>query len=505
MRTRKAIYNSISKLTYEVIVAISALILPRLILTRFGSDYNGVTASITQFISYVSLLTAGVSGVTQAALYKPLAEQNTMKISGIVRATELFMRKIALIFAVGLLGFAVIYPLLVQDEFEWFFTFTLVLILGGGTFARYFFGITYQTLLTADQRGYVTVIIGISTTILNTVIAVALILIGCEIRIVKLASALVYLLNPICTYIYVGKRYAIIKSISPDNSAIKQRWDAFAHQVANFVNKNTDIVILTLFTSVWEVSVYVVYHVVINNIRTIIVALTGSGVVAAFGDMLAKNEHKSARKSLQLYEYLTYALSVLFFSSTALLIIPFVSVYTKGVLDVDYHRPVFAYLSCFTQYFNVIRIPYESVAHAAGHFRQTRNGAIAEAVINIVLSLVLVQKFGLVGVTIGTLCAMVFRTVQYAVYMSRHIVERSLWVVVRNMLISLLNAAAIVAVAQLIPNMVSISYLSWSLYAMQVFGVSVIITAFFSCLFYRAEARELIVKLLNTLRPSKHT
>ena len=66
MRTKKAIYNSISKLLYEVVAAVSGLILPRLILSNFGSDYNGVIASISQFIGYTSLLTAGVGGVTQA-------------------------------------------------------------------------------------------------------------------------------------------------------------------------------------------------------------------------------------------------------------------------------------------------------------------------------------------------------------------------------------------------------------------------------------------------------
>ena len=491
MRTKKAIYNSISKLLYEVVAAVSGLILPRLILSNFGSDYNGVIASISQFIGYTSLLTAGVGGVTQASLYKSLADHDTIKISGILRATEIFMQKVAIIFIFGLIGFASLYPVLVRDEFDWFFTFSLVLILGIGTFAQYFFGITFKTLLGADQREYIPTLISTLTTLINTAVAVALIHVGSEIRVIKLASALVFAGNPIFINIYVRKRYKIIHSIEPDNSAIKQRWDAFAHQIANFVNNNTDIIILTVFTGIMEVSVYSIYYLVINNIRTIITSLMGQGLAAAFGSMIAKNEHKNIHNSLRLYEFMSGSLSVLFFTCTAVLIVPFISVFTKGVKDADYFQPLFAYLACAAQCLYVLRLPYQSLVLAAGHFRQTRNGAIMEAAINIIVSLLLVQSLGLVGVTIGTLCAMVFRTVQYALYMSRHIVLRSIRIVVRKLLLYAFHACAIIVLAQLLPKMNETTYIAWILYALPVFGVATGVTALLAVLFYRKEIQML--------------
>ena len=70
------------------------LILPRLILSNYGSAYNGMVSSITQFLNLVSLLRLGVAGAVRASLYKPLAEKNKEKTGKIVKASQLFMKRI---------------------------------------------------------------------------------------------------------------------------------------------------------------------------------------------------------------------------------------------------------------------------------------------------------------------------------------------------------------------------------------------------------------------------
>ena len=64
---------------------------------------------------------------------------------------------------------------------------------------------------------------------------------------------------------------------------------------------------------------------------------------------------------------------------------------------------------------------------AAGHYKQTQWSAIIEAAVNIAVSVVLVFKFGLTGVAIGTLAAMVYRTAYLARYLSRNIICRSIF------------------------------------------------------------------------------
>lgn len=101
-----------------------------------------------------------------------------------------------------------VFPFVVSDEFDWLFSFSLVLILGISTFAQNYFGITYQMLIQADQRQYIYSAITIATTILNTLIASLLIEMDFSIHTVKLGSAIVFALNPIILNLYVRKNIA---------------------------------------------------------------------------------------------------------------------------------------------------------------------------------------------------------------------------------------------------------------------------------------------------------
>ena len=291
MRTKKAVINTMTSIMAEVVSIICGLILPRLILGAFGSSYNGITSSITQFLSCIVLLRAGVGSVTRAALYNPLSKKDKSEISGIVNATAIFMKKVALIYVGALIVFACVYPFLVRNSFSWIFSATLVLIIGSSTFVDNYFGIAYQMLLQADQKNYVNTIPQIVTTILNTIVAAVLIHCGAGIHLVKLGSAIVYFIRPLFLSYYVKKKYEIDADIKPNNSAISQRWDAFAQQAAAFVNNNTDVIVLTMFSDIKEVSVYTVYYMVANGLYKVEQTFT-DGIEAAFGNKLAKKENR---------------------------------------------------------------------------------------------------------------------------------------------------------------------------------------------------------------------
>ena len=60
----------------QLVTGICGLILPRFVLRNFGSEVNGLVASVTQLLSYAVLLEGGIGGVMKAALYKPLANED---------------------------------------------------------------------------------------------------------------------------------------------------------------------------------------------------------------------------------------------------------------------------------------------------------------------------------------------------------------------------------------------------------------------------------------------
>ncbi|HOP51211.1 MAG TPA: hypothetical protein PK887_11400, partial [Ignavibacteriales bacterium] len=219
MRSRKALYNIITSLLLEIIQIISGLIIPRLIIGTYGSNVNGLVSSITQFLGYIILLEAGVGGVVRAALYRPLAKKNYEQISRIIKAAENFFKIIGLSFLGYLVLLVFLFPFII-DGFDRAFTSSLVLIIGISTFFQYYFSITYQILLQADQKQYVTTIIIIITTIINTFMVVILINLGFGIHIVKLGSTIIFIIRPILLNIYVKHKYKINSKVLPDKTAI---------------------------------------------------------------------------------------------------------------------------------------------------------------------------------------------------------------------------------------------------------------------------------------------
>lgn len=498
-RSKKAFRNTMCQLLLEAITAICGLILPRLILSYFGSTYNGIVQSISQFISCIALLKSGIGSVTRAALYKPLSKNDSIGISEIINATEQFMRRIAVIFGIFVVAFACVYPLIVSEDFSWFFAFTLVLVLSISTVAQYFFGMTYQMLIEADQNNYIIAITQMISIIANTAISALLIVLGFSIHVVKLGSAIVFVIPPVFYLLYARKKYGIDKKVPANAKLIAQRWDAFGHQLANFINNNTDIIVATVFLGVREVSVYAVYSMISSNIRKIVNSVS-SGTTAAFGNMIARNEDSILKKRFEQYELLTFLVCYILFTSAAVLFIPFVAIYTKGITDVNYIRYSLAVCFCTAEFFACVKLVYENVVFAAGKFKQTKKTAYAEAAINIIASIILVQFIGLSGILIGTICAGVFRTLMYNMYASKNIVHRSSWRILPKIIYVVICVAISAYIVWLLPVAKANTIGAWLVCAFVVTICFTIIGVTFSYLFFKDDTKALFNMVVGILK-----
>ena len=92
MRSKNVIRNIVSSLVLQVVVLISGFVVPKLIISSFGSDVNGLISSITQFLAYITLLESGIGPVVKASLYKPIAQKDNKTIKNILRSSEKFFR-----------------------------------------------------------------------------------------------------------------------------------------------------------------------------------------------------------------------------------------------------------------------------------------------------------------------------------------------------------------------------------------------------------------------------
>jgi len=488
--------NSVTALILQLATAVSGILLPNIMIRTYGSDVNGLIASITQFLSYISLLETGVGGVVRAALYKPLHDGDTAKVSSVINACKRFFKTLSYIFLAYLALMAVLYPLLGQKgDFDYWFVFWLTLISGVLTFSQYYFSLTYQLLLQADQRLYIVNNLQTAALIINIAATLILVRLGIDVLLLRLIFVAIFLLRPFGITLYVKKRYKLDKAAPPDNDAIAQRWDGFWHHIAYFMHRNTDVTILTVFSSFEEISVYSIYLSVVTAIQGIVISISGS-VTAALGNIYAGGDKKELEKLFSGYETFIFCAATVLFSVTAAMIVPFVRVYTMGVEDANYERELFAVILVFAEYLYVLRLPYNNMALAAGFFKDTRNGAFVEVAINIGLSLILVKPLGITGVAVGTACAMAYRTFDFVRFLRHRILERPYGFFFKNLIISLLVSGAVYAFGKLIASVIAIdSYMAWVGAAAIVGVMSLVLTLAANALFNLSGLRQMALVL----------
>ena len=443
--------NIVSSLLLQMVTGICGLILPRFILAAFGSEANGLIASVSQLLGYTVLLEGGIGGVMKAALYKPLAIGDLDAVSGVYHQIRRSFRRISYIFIGFALVLAVVMKFLVDTQFDWLYVFTMVLILGFNTYFSYYFSISEQILLTADQRLYLTQFTQTVAITANLLLCLFVIRLSGGIHAVKLVSAFVFLLRPLVLRGYVKNHYRIRSIADTSEIHVPQRRDGVIHHLSYFIHRNTDVVILSLFNSLTNISVYTIYHTVINILEQFMLAIS-AGLSGAIGNLLAKEEIKQLNVLIDRYETWNNALTTAAATVCAILILPFISIYTNGISDAEYYQPLFAFLMIGGSYAYSIRHPFGCVVSAAGHYRETRAGAIGEVAINLGLSLLLVKPFGLVGVAFGTFAAMSFRTVYTVWYLAKHILYRPVYKFGMNLFCNLVMSILLIfGIPQLIP------------------------------------------------------
>ena len=487
-RRKKFIYNSFSSIIKQFVGLLSTLILPRLMLVTYGSDVNGLVSSIGQFLSLISIFDAGMGVVIEASLYKPLSQKDSNSISKVLASGKKFYNKLVVLLFFYVFAISVLYPSFAKENFSFLFCFTLVWAISVNSFGQYYFGVLNGVLLSADQRVYVFNWIYTFATVANTVASIILIKIGASIHVVKFVSSLVFLMRPILLVLYVKKNYKINWNERYSTEPIKQKWNGFAQHIATIVVGNTDIVVLTIFATLKDVSIYSIYMLVVNGLKELINSSMG-GVKSLFGDMLAKKEYDKLQKFFKVVELTIHCFVMFVYTVAAILIVPFVRVYTKGINDANYVNIVFGFLICLAYAIYCLRFPYNTLIMSAGHFKETQDSAVIEAVINIVVSVLLVWKFGLIGVAVGTLVAMLYRMFYLFVYSNKKILHISNFSSIKLLVFDLVFFVISILVMKKTSLMVCQSYIEWMLLSIKSVILVCPIMIVLVLLFFRQELR----------------
>lgn len=420
--TKKIKKNLFIGVIGQLITLILGIIVPKLVLTSYGSEVNGLLSSITNIYAYIAIVETGIAAAASQALYKAIAEKDNKNINSVLSATNKYYHKTGFVYLALIVLFSILYPLIVKTEIP-FHTIAMIIVFNGlGNVINYFFHGKYLILLRADGKNYIRTGIDVFTVSAKQISKVLLISLGYDVVLVQFAAMLVSFAQMIYITCYIKKKYAWIDlKVKPDYKSISQSKNVFIHQINYFITSNADVVILTAFTTLKTVSVYSMYILIFSMADKILHVIRD-----AIEFKIANYYYTSKEKFLSFfraYEIYYTAFAFALYSVVDFAILPFLKIYTAEVTDINY---VVNYLPMFfvwTRLWTVAGYPCDAMIHISGHFKQTQSSAIIEAVINVVVSLALVHSFGIAGVLLGTIVSLIYRAVYRINYVHKNVIE----------------------------------------------------------------------------------
>lgn len=482
---KRLMLNTVSAFLATIVSTICGFILPRQILVFYGSEVNGVISSIAQFLSIIGFLELGMGAVVQSSLYKPLAENDSVKISQIMVSATKFFRLVGLLIFIYVCILIPLYPVISRNKFGGAYTAIFIVAMSVNSLAQYYFGISCILLLSAHQKGYIHTTIQCITLIINTSACIVLMNYGASIQMVKLTTSLIYLIRPVAVYWYVQKNYHIDYKVHYDTEPIEQKWNGVAQHLAVVIMDGIDIIVLTAFSTLQNVSIYTVYQLVLRGIKELAMSMS-KGILPIMGELWAKKDIERLNKFFNQIEWIAHTGCVFVFGNAAVLIVPFVQVYTKGIVDVSYSEPVFAVLLTAAFALCCLRTPYNLMIQAGGKYKKTQGCYIMATVINIVISVMSVRAWGLVGVAIGTVAAMAYQIIWQVVYIAHNLTMRPAKIFWKQTALDILTSLlGFMCTYKL--KLSNISYFSWSLLAVKTAIIWLIIVIVINSVFCKGQ------------------
>ena len=456
MKTKKhkSILNIGVTITYKMAVIAIGLLLPKMFITNYGSEINGLQASVKQLFMYIALLEAGVGASTLQMLYKPVSKEDYQVANSYLSAASYYYNKIGIVYFIVLAIMGGVYSLFIPiNGLDRYYIFIYILISGTLIGINFFYIAKLKLVINAEGDVYLISGITMVTYIVSSIVKITLISRNVDIVIIEALYLFINLCATACYFLIAQKKYPWISfKEKPDYTCTEQRGSVLIHKITSVVFQNIDVLLLTIFCSLKIVSIYTMYKMIVNMVTSVIGAMSDS-VHFIFGQKYnTENDEKKHqyRKIIDTYNVWFSAIAMGLYTVVYLMILPFLNIYTEG-MDVNYIYEKIPLFYIVIEYLIVGREAMMRTIDVAGHFRKTQWRAVIESIINVLASVMCVNVFmnrygeigGLYGVLCGTIVALLYRTLDINFYASKYILKRKaikpIKIMITNLIIFLIT------------------------------------------------------------------
>lgn len=430
MRTKHSLKNISISLFSQVVIVILGLVSRKVFLNSLGVNYLGINGLLTNILSMLALVESGIGISIVYNLYKPLADDDTDKITALV---QLYRKAYGILALIVLLISTILYPFLGYfikngDQIS---NITIVYFIFVVKTMVSYLNAHKWSLINADQRGYILAKMNLLFQVSSTIAKIIILTVTKNYILYLTTELLIFLLQNIINGFIVNKRYPYIKTKTKfllnqstiDN--IKTNVKAmFLHNIGGYLVFGTDNILISTFVGLASVGIYSNYTMIIDQLVAFIRPILG-GIGASVGNLVAtENSEKKyfIFKTAYLVNFWVYSLCIVFLYN---LLEPFINWWLGGEYLLDDLTYTFILVNL---YLTGMRTAISTFKNKAGLFVQDRYASLFEGFINMISSLVLVKTLGLSGIFIGTTISTistVFWTQPYIVY--KNVFQKSVW------------------------------------------------------------------------------
>ena len=500
-RTKNSEKNIVSGIANKLILLILSFVSRKLFVHYIGIEYLGINGLFSNVLQLLSLADLGFGVAMAYSYYKPLAEGNAARLSGLTTFYKKIYNEIAVAIAsIGLLLIPFLKYIVNMDQEVPHLYFIYVISLSN-TVVSYLF-VYKSAIINADQKSYLINKVSIYINLVKLIIQCILMYlthsyfayIGMEV-VATIANNLVISFTAERLYPYIKEKGVL---------DIKEKVDIFHNIKSVFIYKisaaimgGTDSIIMSKIAGTITVGFYSNYLTITNQL-TAFVQIIFTSLTASVGNLLTENKAEHNYEVFKIMQMLSHWISAVVATAILVLIQDFISLW----LGTDYlmsTRMVWAIAANI--YFSIAMQPIWSFREASGLYRKTKYIMLLTAILNIFLSIVFGIAWGAEGIIVATVIS---RLLTYFWYEPMIIYKTYFHSQSASYYIDFIISIAIIFVSYYIDELLirTLSlHVSWIHWLVKAVLVVIVISVLFFIRYYKTEEfKQSLVKVKNLMQ-----
>ena len=397
---KKVVKNSVFGLVLQIFVILLNIPIRYFFISRIGIEWLGINETMSSVIASFSLAELGLNSIIGYYLYEPIVKKDTKKVNEIVNLYKVIYRWIGcfvIIISIIMLPFLKYLLKGVEINALVYLAFVLLVI---NTVFSYF--LSYRrVLLEADQKQYIQSRLELFFTLFFSVLQL-LILIYTNDYFLFLSLQLVRtIISNVVLHIICGREYRYLKKCKVKWEAVKNVLSdlkkAAGIKIASYVYCNTDNIIISALVSTSTVGYLSNYFIISNNIKNLIRSILYP-IYPTIGNIIAEKKHDQ-KTVFEIYYFVAFVILGIFIIPMTVLAAFFVTGFFGQQYTLHIAVIILLSLDCIL---DTLQIPIASFINGNGLFKIENKICIVGALVNLITSLLLLQKYSFYGVLLGT-------------------------------------------------------------------------------------------------------